>query len=266
MKPHLQAINLYPVKALQGLSLSSAEVTGLGLEKDRRWMVTDAQGRFVSQRSHPQMATIETGFENGHVILQAPGRPRFCLEEPDGQARLEVQIWDDLVAAAEGPAAASEWFSETLESPCRLAFMDKNTQRPIVSPRVEEGHLVSFADGYPLLVASQASLDFLNAKLEVPIPMDRFRANLIITDCEPHAEDTWPRFRIGQAIFKGVKPCSRCSVPTVDQTSGKVSADQEPLKTLATYRRQGTGVMFGMNLVVEKPGKIQTGDIVEIFS
>lgn len=266
MKPKLNAINLYPIKSLQGISLPHAEVTGMGLKNDRRWVVTDAQGQFLSQRSHPKMATIQTQFQEESLVLQAPHMPRLDLSAPDSSCRLRVQIWDDSVTAAEGSKEAAAWFSDFLGTPCQLAFMDKSCERPILSPRVEKGHLVSFADGYPLLIASVASLELLNSKLKNPVPVDRFRANLIVSDCSAHAEDSWPRFRIGKAVFRGVKPCSRCSVPTVDQSTGEVSADQEPLRTLNTYRRQAKGVMFGMNLVVETPGKIMVGDTVEIFS
>ncbi len=264
MNAILAAINLYPVKAMGGMELDRAVVTPLGLEGDRRWILTDSQGRFISQRTHPSLALVQVAGETDELQLVAPGMdPLTVRADQDGPRRI-VSIWKDNVEAAAGPDSASVWFSRYLGQRCLLSFMADNCKRPVELPAGQDQHQVSFADGFPCLLISTASLDLLNSKLDEPVPMNRFRTNLVVTGCAAHGEDAWERFRIGEAIFRAVKPCSRCSVPTIDQQTGQPSANQEPLRTLATYRTQPGGVMFGVNLVVEKEGLITLGDEVEI--
>lgn len=269
MNPSLAAINLYPVKSLGGVARTRSRVTAQGLLNDRRWVLTDEEGIFLSQRSHPALALVQVTLTGTELQLNAPGQETLVLDQPRSAPRTPVTIWRDTVAAAAGPAEAAVWFTRYLGQPCRLAFMDDACRRPTALPAGLPSdlpeQLVSFADGYPCLIVATASLDLLNSKLKDPVPMNRFRANLVVTGCEPHQEDTWKIFRIGGAVFRAVKPCSRCNVPTIDQDTGLSSATQEPLRTLASYRTQPGGVMFGMNLLVEKEGQIATGDSLEII-
>jgi len=261
MNLQLSAINLYPVKSLGGIDLASCEVEKAGLQNDRRWLVVDTRGRFLSQRSHPALARIHTLFKPEGVVLAAPGR-RNLLLVPVPDERLPVTVWRDTVDAASAPAEADQWMSSVLETPCRLAYMDDRCVRPISSAQGRPGEVVSFADGYPCLLISTASLAELNQRLDRPVPMDRFRPNLVCDGCEPHAEDRWRRVRIGDAVFRSAGPCSRCSVITVNQQTGR--RGDEPLPTLATYRQVDGQILFGVNLVVERAGLISRGDAVHV--
>lgn len=265
MATKLTAINMYPVKSMGGLTLDRAVVTPLGLQGDRRWILTDTDGRFITQRSHPSLALVTVSGDANEMKLGAPGMETVTVRADETGLRRKVTIWRDTVEAAAGPASASEWFSKFLGQKCLLSFMADDCIRPVDLPSGQDPHQVSFADGYPVLVISTASLDLLNSKLDEPVPMNRFRTNLVVAGCEAHEEDTWERFRIGEVIFRAIKPCSRCSVPTIDQQTGQASANQEPLRTLATYRTQPGGVMFGVNLIVEQPGVIALGDELELI-
>jgi MOSC domain-containing protein len=261
----LASISVYPVKAMGGNDLDQALVTTLGLEGDRRWILTDSAGTFISQRSEPSLALVNVVGDGIDLQLSAPGMPPLSVQaNQDGQRQI-VNIWKDTVEAAAGPESASLWFSRFLGKDCLLSYMDDSCRRPVSLPEGKSDDNVSFADAYPCLAISTASLDLLNSKLAEPVPMNRFRTNLVLSGCDPHAEDSWDRFRIGEAIFRTVSPCSRCSVPTIDQQTGQPSANQEPLRTLATYRSQPGGLMFGVNLVVEKEGLITVGDPLEIL-
>lgn len=262
MSSKLAAIILYPVKSLGGIELERSRVTSQGLQGDRRWVIVDDQGQFLSQRSHPSLALVQVRVQGLDLHLKAPGQESLVLKPPVDGPRAPVTIWKDTVEAAMGSELATAWFSSYLGQTCRVAFMDDACRRRTALPADLPEQLVSFADGFPCLITSTGSLDLLNTKLKVPVPMNRFRANLVVTGCAPHQEDTWEVFRIGGAVFRAVKPCSRCSVPTIDQATGQPSETQEPLRTLASYRSQPGGVMFGMNLIVEEEGDLEVGDTV----
>lgn len=269
MEAALANINLYPVKALGPVRLAAADVTGLGLDGDRRWLLCGPDGRFISQRSDPRLALVRVSPAAGGWLLEAPGRPNLLLPARAVGPRRAVTVWRDDLSAVAGPAAAEAWFTDLLGRPCHLAYMDEACRRPVEplpGPEASTaGHRVSFADGFPCLVISTASLELLNRRLAQPVTMDRFRPNLVVTGCEPHQEDAWTRFRIGGAVFQGVKPCSRCAVTTIDPGTAETSPRQEPLRTLATYRTRPGGVMFGMNLVVVEEGTVRVGDAVELL-
>jgi len=259
----LTGISLYPIKALGRCGTQQSQVSALGLVGDRRWVLTDTTGKFISQRSHPKLAQVQVRTLKDGLELKAPGADPILLSPSAEAPRSQVTVWQDTVSAVDAPSFANEWFSLFLGDDCLLHFMDEQCIRPVNMPEGQPGqHRVSFADGFPCLLASTASLDLLNSKLVEPVGMDRFRPNLVVTGCEAHAEDDWGRFRIGEAEFRAVKPCSRCKVPTIDQTTGKATADGEPLRTLATYRNQPEGIMFGVNLVVENEGVLSVGDEV----
>jgi len=263
MDIRLSAIHLYPVKGIRGVTVATAQVEPGGLRHDRRWMIVDEQGHFLSQRSHPRLALLAGSFDGNKLDLTAPGQDPLNLELPDGRRRIEVTVWRDRVDAAAVPGKGDVWISQYLGQKCRMAYMDDSCMRPISSSNGLPGEIVSFADGFPCLLISTASLDDLNSRLDTPLPMDRFRPNLVVDGCDAFAEDGWQKLAIGETVFRFAGLCARCSVTTVDQKSG-IRASKEPLRTLATFRQGEGGVVFGVNLVPEKTGVIATGDKVTV--
>jgi len=246
---------VHPVKSCRGIAPSRARVTPAGLEHDREWMVVTPAGRFVTQRELPRLAVIVPALDAGQLTLAAPGMPPLTvpLREPPESARREVTVWRDKCLARDEGDVAAEWFTGVLGRPLRLVRFDRSHRRPTDpdwSADLDGESL--FADGFPVLVLSRASLDDLNARLSAPLPVGRFRPNVLLEGCEPYQED-----RIGALTCSGVrlrivKPCTRCSVTTVDQVSGAV-AGEEPLRTLKTYRWDSRlrGIAFGQNAIVE---------------
>ena len=261
----LSAINVYPVKGLKGIALAEARCTDRGLEHDRRWMVVDPDGEFVSQREHPKMATVWTDIADGALTLSAPdvGAVEVPLDAPGGP-KMRVQVWNSVCNAVAVSPAADDWLSGYLGKPCRLVYMPETTQRMSNPSYAGPGKLVGFADGYAYLVAGEASLADLNTRLAAKghpaLPMNRFRPNLVVSGSAAYAEDRWGEVGIGEAILRGAKPCGRCQVTTTDQSTGEVMGP-EPLATLASYRDSSEfGTMFGMNMVTVRPGTIRVGD------
>jgi uncharacterized protein YcbX len=257
--------------------VTSAEVDARGLIGDRRFLVVDAAGRFLTQRAHARMALIETALTTDRLILTAPDHgsvavPRQPTSDP-GPSTLCVTIWQDTVTADDCGNEPARWLSDLLGLPCRLVRIGAAYSRPLpdrkipssLSTPILPSHEVSFADGFPFLLISEESLADLNARLDVPLPMNRFRPNLVAAGGAPYGEDTWGRFRIGGVVFHGATRCGRCVVTTTDQVTA--TRGKEPLRTLATYRRDANGdVMFGRNLVHEtKVGCLTVGDAVELL-
>jgi uncharacterized protein YcbX len=263
---HLSALYLYPVKSCAPLAVSDAAVEPRGLAGDRRWMVVDGNGRFVTGREQPRLVLVRAQFDGDAVRLAAPGRPPLRLEPPPADApRLAVQVWRSQVDAAAATAQADDWISDHLGIPCRFAFMDAEAVRPVDANYGRDGDEVSFADGFPMLLIGEGSLAGLNARLARPVSMQRFRPNLVVGGTEAHVEDGWHRLRIGTVEFERVKSCSRCVFTTVDPDTGARDADGEPLRTLTTYRRMAGGVLFGQNLIPRSAGMLRCGDVVEIL-
>jgi uncharacterized protein YcbX len=256
-------LHVYPVKGLKGIALESAFATPRGLAHDRRFMVVEPDGRFLSQRELPAMATVWTEIAGAELLLAAPDAGEVAVPlEPAGGEPLEVEVWDSRLPALAPSPEADRWLSEALGRPCRLAWMPESARRESKPRRAGPGHLVSFADGYAFLVISEASLDALNARLAQPVPMNRFRPNLVVRGCEPFAEDGWGDFAAGEAALRMAKPCGRCQVTTTDQSTGEVTGP-EPLATLSAWRMSPEfGAMFGMNAVTVRPGALRVGDPV----
>lgn len=263
----ISALYIYPVKGLKGIALTHARCTDRGLEHDRRWMVVDADGQFLSQREHPAMATVWTEISEGALTLSAPDMPSVDVPVESGTpATLRVQVWDSVCDAAPAPPRADAWLSHYLGFPCRLVHMPESSARFSDRRYAGEGARVGFADGYAYLLTSDASLADLNAKLtaknHAPLPMNRFRPNLVVRGSEAFAEDGWGEMRIGEAVLRNAKPCGRCQVTTTDQATGEVKGP-EPLATLTSYRDSDEfGTMFGMNLVTVRTGTLRVGDEV----
>jgi uncharacterized protein YcbX len=256
----LASIHVYPVKSLGGFAVEEAQLTDRGLEHDRRWMLVDEAGNFMTQREVGTMACLHTsaaseGFRVSDIRSGATLDLPWSLSA--GTERM-CSVWSDRVRTIVGEPAWSAWFSAQLGRSVQLVYMPDATKRR-TDGRYAKG-LTSLSDGFPFLIVSQASLDELNGRLPSPIGMERFRPNLIITGGTAFQEDTWTDIRIGDARFQLVKPCARCVVITTDQRTGERS--KEPLRTLATYRSKGNKVMFGMNAVGDATGSIRVGDLV----
>lgn len=261
----LSEINIYPIKSLGGISLQSSVVEKRGLKYDRRWMMINADGDFMTQREYPQMILLQPELNKSHVIIKNKLNPGSTVKvpyEPIHEKKIEVPIWGDRCKAFTINREIDEWFSEQLGINCQLVHMPDSTERQIDVKYAQKGEIVSFADGYPFLLIGQASLDDLNSKLPFPVNMNRFRPNLVFTGGEPFHEDQWSNFRIGNLRFKAVKPCSRCVITTIDQSSA--NKGEEPLKTLATYRKFGSKVLFGQNVIGYDTGTIKIDDSIEI--
>lgn len=260
----LSSIYIFPVKSMKGHSLNSARVEKMGLENDRRLMMVDQHNKFLTQRDHPRIALITPYVNTDGLTLSAPGMKKITVPLSSTGERLSVEIWNskDVNSIDQGEEVFN-WLSEFLKIPARLVQLDPAFQRKIDQVyALHDDDQVSFADGYPLLITSQASLDDLNSKLINPVPMDRFRPNIVVDGCDPFQEDTWRRIRIGKAEFSLVKPCARCNVPGIDQETALSS--KEPIKTLSTYRKFNNKVMFGVNIIPITTGVISVGDKVEI--
>lgn len=263
MTAHLSALHLFPLKSGAPLPVDSALVEPRGLRHDRRWMAVDDGGRFITGREEARLTLLRAlPREDGGLDLAAPDMPPLRLAPPSGP-RLAVTVWRSTVEALVADAEANAWLSDFLRRPARFVHMDPAATRAVASEYGRTGDEVSFADGFPLLLISQAALDQLNTRLAQPVPMLRFRPNLVVAGTAPHAEDRWQRVRIGGIDFDVVKPCTRCVFTTVDFQRGERCADGEPLRTLATYRREAAGVTFGQNLIPRGSGTLRVGAMVE---
>jgi len=261
----ISELNNYPIKSCAGISLEVAEIGPRGIQGDRALMVVDWEGRFITQRQQPRMALIKPEInEDGSLTVKAPEMPAMVIAANDKGKRGEVVIWRDTCIAVDQGDAPAEWFSAFLGLACRVVSMPEDYVRR-VDPRYarREQDQVGFADGYPFLLIAEASLVDLNARLQHPLPMNRFRPNIVVKGTLPYAEDTWRKIRIGQVTFDVVKACARCPIPTTDQATA--TRGKEPLKTLATYRHATRGVVFGQNLIHANTGKIRLGDTVEVL-
>lgn len=301
----ISEINIYPIKSLKGISLDFSPVEKRGLRLDRRWMLTDPDGMFFTQREVPKMATIRPEVtSDGLRVTSESGDEMVVPFEPDRGDRQNVTVWQSNVAGLVYNGEVSEWFSDALSKKCQLVLMPEATERH-VSERFDTGDdIVSFADGYPLLLIGEGSLEGLNHKIKEnfelpprpdemhrdtppkqggeffePLPMNRFRPNVVVKGSGPFEEDNWSKIRIGEAMFRVVKPCARCVMTTVEQTTGEFDG-KEPLRTFASFRKAkhvhpdnfesyGHGpndVLFGENLIPENPSTtISIGDEVEVI-
>jgi uncharacterized protein len=264
---HLASIHVYPLKGGRGLDLPGSLVEPWGLAGDRRWLLVDEDFRFISQREHAAMARLVVIPEPGAGIdVSSPGHAPLRVAVPGPSAEmLKVTVWRSTVLAAAAGPEADAWFSAYLGQSVRLVYLDDPTRRAVDPEFGAAGDVVSFADGYPLLLTSTGSLaqlgEWLSAAGEQPVPMNRFRPNVVVTGFEPWAEDRWLRVRIGSVSFRVAKPCGRCVVTTTDQVTGERGS--QPLKMLAARRRFGKSLVFGQNIIPDSPGLIRVGDPVE---
>ncbi len=262
-KVRVVELNRYPVKSLAGISMSTARLEEKGIAFDRNWLVTLPSGKFLTQREIPKMALVKTAIgDNGELTLSADGRAPIAVPHRDHDDSIDfkrVTVWKDECYAIDEGDEVAVWLSEFLETKCRLVKMKDGFKRPILDDGKEFDGSVRFQDQFPLLVISQASLKALNDKLESPVPMNRFRPNIVIDGCEPFAEDEFKTLTSPSGItLTSAKPCARCVITTTDQKTAERGV--EPLKTLATFRTSMEGVLFGQNLLVTQPGNLSVGD------
>lgn len=258
----VSSLRIHPVKSLGGFAVKEAQLTDRGFLHDRRWMLVDPDGRFISQREVPAMACLHTACtDDGFTVTDMRDGAELMLpwtlsDGPDPM----VEVWSTRVRAREAPMDRSAWFSDQLGRPVRLVYMPEGTLRR-VDGRYAQG-LTSFSDGFPWLIISQASLDDLNARLADPVGMERFRPNIVVAGGVAFQEDDWREVIIGEVRFALVKPCARCVITTIDQRTGE--RGREPLRTLAGYRSKGGKVLFGMNAVGDAGGSVKVGDPVTV--
>ncbi|MEU9302501.1 MOSC N-terminal beta barrel domain-containing protein [Streptomyces sp. NPDC048269] len=269
---HVQALHVHPVKSVAGTAPDEVAVEPWGLSGDRRWALVDSGGTVITQRQQPRLALATARpADGGRIAVSAPGMTELVVEVP-GPGTLEpVVLFGKKVETVVAASAAADWFSTYLGVPARLVHLDDPAvRRPVDPDYALPGETVSLADAYPLLITTLASLDALNALIaqgdhpqEGPLPMNRFRPNVVVAGAEAWAEDGWQRVAIGDAVFRGVRECGRCIVTTTDQ--GTAERGKEPLKTLAVHRRIGKSLAFGRQLVPVRLGTVRVGDEVRIL-
>lgn len=274
MTKTLASIHIYPIKSLGGYSVPHALITSRGLQHDRRWMLIDQNGRFMSQREHAELACLHvTPCSDGMRVVDTRNGDELKIPRAlDHGETVGVTVWDDTLDALLAPKAISDWFNDRTIPGTRLVYMPDRSVRP-TDPNYAISQ-TSLSDGYPFLIISQSSLDELNGRINKEnkdhgqssmIPMERFRPNLVVGGGEPFQEDDWSTIRIGETRFELVKRCARCVITTTDQRTGK--REKEPLRTLATYRKRVTpeGAVkldFGMNAICSSGNMVQVGDPV----
>ncbi len=262
----LVEISIYPVKSLGGISLQNSEVTDRGLKHDRRWLIINEEEKFITQRTHPQLALIKTKISGNKLILGHKTKDISPLVIPIHHESVEVvlvSIWHDLVEARIVGKYADEWLNDALGIKCRLVYMHDETQRWVDRAYAADNEIVSFADAYPFMMIGQSSLEDLNSRLKEKLPMSRFRPNFVFKGGDPFDEDKWKKIKIGDVVFTLVKPCSRCVLTTVNQDTAE--KNEEPLKTLSTYRSVNNKIYFGQNLLHEENGTLKVGNEIEIL-
>jgi uncharacterized protein YcbX len=255
---------IYPIKSCSGSFIERAVIGSRGFVHDREFMIVDREGLFLTQREIPKLSLVKPEIKDGQVHLSAPGMPALEMEiNTSGKADLEVTVWHDSCRAIDQGDKVANWLSDFISRTCRLVRLKDDFVRPVeknYAKRVSDQ--VGFADGFPFLLIGQSSLDDLNRRLPTPLPMNRFRPNIVISGSSAFAEDEWKKIKIADVEFDLVKPCTRCVITCVNQSTSEVS--KEPLKTLATFRQFGGKIHFGQNLVHANCGNLSVGDLVQI--
>jgi len=250
----ISSIHIYPIKSLGGIAVHNATLTPQGLEHDRRFMLTNKAGKFMSQRSNADMALLKTKIERDQLVVWNSQLPKHQISiplKPNHFSKQQlVEIWEDTCMANVLHKGINRWFSRQLKQDCQLVYMTEDAHRAIDKKYGKAGEIVSFSDGYPILLLGDASMNDLNGRLKVPIPADRFRANILFSGSVPFEEDKWTNFSINNQEFRGVKLCTRCQVPNINQQTGKM--EKEPNRTLASFRKVKKEIKMGLNVCWEK--------------
>lgn len=255
----ISALYIYPVKSLAGIALHQSELDAMGLKYDRRWMLVTEQGDFLSQRKFPNMAIIQSSFRNEQLVLSCSDHDDLAVPEADPGNTMQVKIWNDTVTAQRVGDEADVWLTDILGNSCHLVYIDDDEVRQCDPDYANHSDRTGFADTFPILMISEASLEDLNQRLDKSISMKRFRPNIVIKGCEAFAEDDFKQFKIADIPIRGVKNCSRCVIPTINPETGEKDSP-ETLTTLMQYRKRDNNVYFGQNIAHDEPGMIQVGD------
>lgn len=261
----LSNLTYYPIKACRGFDVNESNVERMGLENDRRLMLITLENKFLTQREHPKLALVTPTLQNNSITLSAPNFDSLQFPIQKSGYTFPVQIWKSTgVQAVDQGDETAEWFSNWLNTPVRLVHIADDYKRKVsMEYAINDDDHTGFADGYPILIISEESLQDLNGKLDSAIPMNRFRPNLVIKGCKPFEEDSWKRIRIGDVELALVKPCARCEVTTFDKET--LERSKEPLKTLGKYRKHQLGAIFGVNVIPLNSGRLTVGRSVEIL-
>lgn len=263
---------IYPVKSCAQIRVQSAKVDDFGLHMDRRWMVVDEQGKFLTQRQLPRMCLIEPTLYESGISLQAPAMEACRVDINNLSQTFKVTVWADQCSVLDCGNVAATWLTAFLETKCRLVYFPESEIRQVDLDYAQQGIRTAFSDGFPLLLISEASLGDLNDRLartqQQSVEMRRFRPNIVVSGCEAFAEDSWQKIQIGDMVLSIVKPCSRCVIPSIDPDTG-IRGD-EPTQTLKSYRRKehpkiGNKIFFGQNVIAENFGQIEVGLPVKIL-
>ena len=259
----VSGLSIYPVKSCREVKQNTSFVERFGLKNDRRWMVVDKNGVMLTQRKISKMCLIQAEVIEGGLNLHTATMNSLYVEYPLDNKKITVKVWSDECQAFDAGDHVANWLSDFLSTKCRLVYFPENEFRQVDLVYAEEGDKTAFSDGFPLLLISQASLDDLNQRLIQPITMNRFRPNIVVDGCEPFAEDSWKKMRIGEIDFRIVKPCSRCVIPSINiETAVR---EDEPTKTLMGYRKRENKIFFGENIIANNFGMIEVGMPVEIL-
>ncbi|MCV6610946.1 MAG: MOSC domain-containing protein [Amphritea sp.] len=260
----LSQLTVYPIKSTAGIQLDRALLRYAGLAFDRRFVLSDSRGKFITARTHPRLLQIRSALCPEGLWLTAPDQPALQVEYKALRSDYNpVSVWGENISAQRSPEACNQWFSEFLGQPCELLFFGEQSERQVAT---HPDHPVGFADGYPLLLISEASLSDLNSRCTSPVMMDQMRPNLVVSGCEAFAEDSWKRIRIGTIELELVSPCSRCVLTTVNPVTATRHPLKEPFSILKQYRRGADGqVYFGQNLIALNEGVLNLNDPVEIL-
>ena len=259
----LSSLSIYPVKSCREVSQNSSFVEDFGLQNDRRWMVVDEQGVMITQRKLSKMCLIQPELTASGLILNTSVMDPISINTPNYNKKCSVKVWADQCHAFDAGDEAANWLSHVLEKKCRLVYFPEDEIRQVDLEYANKGDKTAFSDGFPLLIISQGSLDDLNQRLSSPIAMNRFRPNIVIDGCNPFAEDEWEKIRIGDITFRFVKPCSRCVIPSINIDTAE--REEEPIKTLLSYRKRDKKIFFGQNVIAESNGQINVGMPIEII-
>jgi len=260
-------LNIYPIKSLAGIALETAVVTSRGLQYDRRMMLVDENNCFFTQREYPAMALLQPVLTNDGLLIRHKNNSSdalFIPQQPSNSELVNVTVWDDTCEGQLYEAGINDWFSQALGLSCKLVYMPVTSNRAVDKRYASNNEITSFSDGYPILVIGQASLDDLNNRLAAPLPMNRFRPNIVFTGGGAFLEDEMALFTINGIRFSAVKPCARCVMTTINQDTMEQS--KEPLKTLAGYRFKDNKILFGQNLLHKGTGAINVGDAIDIIN
>ncbi|QBC42734.1 MOSC domain-containing protein [Iodobacter fluviatilis] len=256
----LSGLYRYPIKSSQGQRLQQSQVQSSGLPFDRTWMIATPNGRLITGREFPKLVLLSAEPSTEGLSLSAPGMPTLFVATGLFSQIHPASVWESDFTAHHGASDADAWCSAYLGEQVILLWTGLELNR-----QGSKGEPITFVDGHPLLLTGESSLADLNHRLDQKLSMQRFRPNLIMQGADAFAEDSWKKIRIGEVIFSFIKPCTRCVFITIDPETGEKSPNQEPLRTLAKYRKTADGVIFGQNIAVEKGGVINEGMIVEIL-